>query len=102
MFFIALAFGLVLVSYPLPTCPTMILTKVLIPLGTVSVVFAETHHLFSGFFSGSTIAGIEFDDLSSSLTLVKNISSEASGSKWITLDVRHHDFSIDADILADN
>ncbi|KAI8665301.1 hypothetical protein NCS56_00965800 [Fusarium sp. Ph1] len=66
----------------------MILTRVLIPLGTVSVVFAETHHLFSGFFSGSTIAGIEFDDLSSSLTLVKNISSEASGSKWITLDAR--------------
>ncbi|RSL55216.1 hypothetical protein CEP54_009483 [Fusarium duplospermum] len=66
----------------------MILTRVLIPLGTISVAFAETHHLFSGFFSGSTIAGIEFDDNSSSLSLVKNISSEASGSKWITLDGR--------------
>lgn len=79
----------------------MILTRVLIPLGTVSVAFAETHHLFSGFFSGSTIAGIEFDDISSSLTLVKNISSEASGSKWITLDVRHYNFFIDSDILVD-
>ncbi|KAI8675839.1 hypothetical protein NCS57_00486400 [Fusarium keratoplasticum] len=66
----------------------MILPRVLIPLGTISVAFAETHHLFSGFFSGSTIAGIEFDDTASSLTLVKNISSEASGSKWITIDTR--------------
>lgn len=51
-------------------------------------VLADVHYLYSGFFAGSTIAGIEFDDAALSLTLVSNFSAnEASGSKWITLDV---------------
>lgn len=49
---------------------------------------ADTHYFYSGFFSGSTIVGVEFDDETSSLTLVNNITTDASsGSKWIHLDV---------------
>ncbi|KAJ3546714.1 hypothetical protein NM208_g1866 [Fusarium decemcellulare] len=62
------------------------LPRLLIPFGAVSVL-AETHHFFSGFFAGSTIAGIEFDVETSSLTLTKNISATVdTGSKWISLD----------------
>ncbi|QGI70556.1 hypothetical protein CEK26_002891 [Fusarium fujikuroi] len=64
------------------------LPRNLFPLLAVSAV-AEVHHLFSGFFSGSRIAGIEFDDEALSLSLVKNISSASDdGSKWIALDAR--------------
>ncbi|KAF9881539.1 carboxy-cis, cis-muconate cyclase [Colletotrichum karsti] len=50
---------------------------------------ADTHYFFSGFFSGNTIVGVEFDDEKSSLTLVNNITTDASsGSKWIALDSR--------------
>ncbi|TQN67779.1 Carboxy-muconate cyclase [Colletotrichum shisoi] len=50
---------------------------------------ANTHYFFSGFFSGSTIVGVEFDDQTHSLTLKKNIATDASaGSKWIALDSR--------------
>ncbi|KAJ0359480.1 hypothetical protein COL154_008264 [Colletotrichum chrysophilum] len=50
---------------------------------------ADTHYFYSGFFSGSTIVGVEFDDETSSLTLVNNITTDASsGSKWIHLDSR--------------
>jgi carboxy-cis,cis-muconate cyclase len=51
-------------------------------------ILADTHYFFSGFFAGSTIVGVEFDDATSSLTLVNNITTDASsGSKWIALDV---------------
>ncbi|KAH7191641.1 hypothetical protein BKA60DRAFT_601589 [Fusarium oxysporum] len=64
------------------------LPRILFPLLAASAV-AEVHYLFSGFFSGSTIAGIEFDDEAHSLSLVKNISSASDdGSKWIALDAR--------------
>ncbi|KAK7415950.1 hypothetical protein QQX98_005523 [Neonectria punicea] len=64
------------------------LLRNLFPL-VIASALAEVHHLFSGFFSGSTIAGIEFDDAALSLTLVKNISSSSDdGSKWISLDAR--------------
>ncbi|KAG7406451.1 Carboxy-cis,cis-muconate cyclase [Fusarium oxysporum f. sp. rapae] len=64
------------------------LPRFLFPLLAASAV-AEVHYLFSGFFAGSTIAGIEFDDEALSLTLVKNISSASDdGSKWIALDAR--------------
>ncbi|WQF80559.1 Putative WD40/YVTN repeat-like-containing domain superfamily, lactonase, 7-bladed beta propeller [Colletotrichum destructivum] len=50
---------------------------------------ADTHYFFSGFFSGSTIVGVEFDDQTHSLTLKNNITTDASaGSKWIALDSR--------------
>ncbi|KAF5587005.1 carboxy-cis cis-muconate cyclase [Fusarium subglutinans] len=62
------------------------LPRTLFPLLAASTV-AEVHYLFSGFFSGSTIAGIEFDDEALSLNLVKNISAVSDdGSKWIALD----------------
>ncbi|KAI3553892.1 hypothetical protein CABS02_05930 [Colletotrichum abscissum] len=48
---------------------------------------ADSHYFFSGFFSGSTIVGVEFDDQTESLTLKNNISTGASsGSKWIHID----------------
>ncbi|GKT47488.1 carboxy-cis,cis-muconate cyclase [Colletotrichum spaethianum] len=50
---------------------------------------ADTHYFFSGFFSGSNIVGVEFNDQTQSLTLKKNITTDASsGSKWIALDSR--------------
>ncbi|WYZ45032.1 hypothetical protein EsH8_VIII_000348 [Colletotrichum jinshuiense] len=54
-----------------------------------SPALATTHYFFSGFFSGSTIVGVEFDDETHSLTLKNNITTDASsGSKWIALDSR--------------
>jgi len=51
-------------------------------------VLGDTHYFFSGFFSGTTVVGVEFDDLTNALTLVNNITISASGgSKWIALDV---------------
>ncbi|KUL88367.1 hypothetical protein ZTR_04886 [Talaromyces verruculosus] len=47
---------------------------------------AETHYLFSGFFNGTSIAALEFDDAKSSLDLVKNITINANSSKWISID----------------
>lgn len=61
----------------------------------VTPAIADTHYFFSGFFSGNTIVGVEFDDEKSSLTLVNNITTDAtSGSKWIALDVCifHYEF----------
>ncbi|KAF7534760.1 hypothetical protein G7054_g5952 [Neopestalotiopsis clavispora] len=48
---------------------------------------ADTHYFFAGSFSGTTIYGVEFDDAASTLTLVNNITTSASGgSKWINID----------------
>ncbi|PCG88384.1 Lactonase, 7-bladed beta propeller [Penicillium occitanis (nom. inval.)] len=47
---------------------------------------ADTHYLLSGFFSGASIAVLEFDDAKSSLNLVNNITINASSSRWISLD----------------
>ena len=60
---------------------------------TITPAFAipalgESHYFFSGFFAGTSIIGAQFDDVTSSLTLVNNISTDVTaGSKWITLDV---------------
>lgn len=55
----------------------------------IAPVLADSHYFFTGFFSGSTIVGVEFDDVASTLTLVNNITTDASsGAKWITLDVK--------------
>ena len=52
------------------------------------LALCDKHYFFSGFFAGSTIIGVEFDDVAESLTLVNNITTDASdGSKWIALDV---------------
>lgn len=53
-------------------------------------VLGESHYMFSGFFSGDTIVALEFEDTTSSLSIVQNVTTDASGgSKWIALDVRH-------------
>ncbi|KAE9968846.1 hypothetical protein EG328_007198 [Venturia inaequalis] len=63
-------------------------------LSLAVVVFATpaltaTYSFFAGSFSGSTIYGLEFDNTTSSLTLVKNITiNTTSGSKWIHMDSR--------------
>ncbi|KAF2177129.1 3-carboxy-cis,cis-mucoante lactonizing enzyme [Zopfia rhizophila CBS 207.26] len=50
-------------------------------------VLGDTHYFFSGFFAGTTIVGIQFDDATSTLSLVQNIIMQASeGSKWIAID----------------
>lgn len=51
---------------------------------------ADTHYFFAGSFAGTTVVGVEFDDAASTLTLVNNITTSASGgSKWINIDVGH-------------
>lgn len=51
-------------------------------------VLSAQHSFFSGFFAGSTIVHVEFDDLTNSLTLVNNITTlTSSGAKWIAIDV---------------
>lgn len=57
-------------------------------LALATLALGEPHYFFSGFFAGSTIVGIEFDDATSDLSLVNNITTQAtSGSKWIAIDV---------------
>lgn len=54
----------------------------------VTPVLCDTHYFFSGFFSGTAIVGVEFDEAASTLTLANNITTSAtSGSKWIAIDV---------------
>ncbi|KAF1929970.1 3-carboxy-cis,cis-mucoante lactonizing enzyme [Didymella exigua CBS 183.55] len=54
-----------------------------------ALVLGDSHYFFSGFFAGSTIVGVEFDDATSTLSLVNNITTKAtSGSKWIAIDER--------------
>jgi hypothetical protein len=70
--------------------PKMRLFCFLSLVALASPVLSATHYLYSGFFSGSTIVGIEFDDVASTLTIKNNITTQAeatSGSKWIALDV---------------
>ena len=65
-------------------------------MGKFSVIFvaacagfttADTHYLLSGFFSGTSIAALEFDDEKLSLNLIKNITIHSNSSRWISLDV---------------
>ncbi|KAF2126689.1 3-carboxy-cis,cis-mucoante lactonizing enzyme [Dothidotthia symphoricarpi CBS 119687] len=59
------------------------------PLAFATLAFGESHYFFSGFFAGSTIVGVTFDDATSTLSLVNNITTQAtSGSKWIAIDAR--------------
>ncbi len=54
----------------------------------VTPAFADTHYFFSGFFAGTAVVGVEFDEVASTLTLANNITTSASGgSKWIAIDV---------------
>ncbi|CAN9341655.1 unnamed protein product [Alternaria alternata] len=58
-------------------------------LAVVPKVLGDKHYFFSGFFAGNVIAGVEFDDSTNDLTLVNNITVNASeGSKWIAIDER--------------
>ena len=64
-------------------------------LAVVPKVLGDKHYFFSGFFAGNVIAGVEFDDSTNDLTLVNNITVNASeGSKWIAIDVRAQLFSL--------
>lgn len=49
--------------------------------------FGTVHHMFSGVFSGTDIYAIEFDNEANTLTLASNITTIASSSKWIAIDV---------------
>lgn len=49
---------------------------------------ADSHTLFAGFFSGTNLVRLEFDDSTNALTLVENITApNTSGQKWIAIDV---------------
>lgn len=52
------------------------------------LVAAETHNLYAGFFFGTNLVRLEFDDAASTLTIAENITTPyTSGQKWIALDV---------------
>ena len=54
----------------------------------VPIVSGDKYDFFSGFFSGTTIAKVQFDDSQNTLTMVNNITIPTSGgSKWIAIDV---------------
>lgn len=49
---------------------------------------ADTHYAYSGFFSGSVVVGLEFDDVANTLAVAQNFTVPSSnGQKWIALDV---------------
>lgn len=55
---------------------------------------ADTHTLYAGFFAGTTLVRLEFDDSTNALTLVENITApNTSGQKWIALDVNSNTVS---------
>lgn len=55
----------------------------------VAPALADTHFMYAGFFAGSNIVGLEYDDVTEALTLVNTTATSAtSGQKWISLDVR--------------
>ncbi|KAG8162897.1 hypothetical protein KVR01_007375 [Diaporthe batatas] len=50
---------------------------------------AASHTLFAGFFTGTNLVRLEFDDSTNALTLVENITAPGTSSqKWIALDSR--------------
>ncbi|KAL5385780.1 hypothetical protein DPSP01_004561 [Paraphaeosphaeria sporulosa] len=66
----------------------MRLSSSILLFAAVPTVLGDKHYFFSGFFSGSLIAGVEFDDATNNMTLVNNITIQSStGSKWIAIDV---------------
>ena len=63
-------------------------SQILSIISLTKLALGETHYLYSGFFAGSTLVGVEFDDSTSTLSLVNNITIQTtSGSKWIAIDV---------------
>ncbi|KAF2646077.1 3-carboxy-cis,cis-mucoante lactonizing enzyme [Massarina eburnea CBS 473.64] len=66
----------------------MVSSKAAVVAALAAPALADSHYFFTGFFSGSTIVGVEFDDAASTLTWKQNISTNATGSKWIELDER--------------
>ncbi|KAJ5777258.1 hypothetical protein N7520_000504 [Penicillium odoratum] len=51
-----------------------------------SPVLGQIHHFYSGFFSGDSLYGIEFNEASSKLNVVYNGSLDLSSSKWVATD----------------
>lgn len=65
-------------------------TSMLVLGALTSQAFGTVHHLFWGVFSGADIYAIEFDDETNALTLVNNVTTNATSSKWIAIDVCGH------------
>ncbi|KAE8420814.1 hypothetical protein BDV36DRAFT_306303 [Aspergillus pseudocaelatus] len=58
-------------------------------------VLGNKHQLYSGFFSGSQLYGIQFDDETSTLIVINNITTNSSnGSKWIAIDERRENIYV--------
>ena len=63
-------------------------TLALAALAASSPALADSHYMFSGYFSTGNIVALEFDDVASTLTLAYNYTlPNSAGSKWISLDV---------------
>lgn len=50
-------------------------------------VIADIHYLYTGYFQQGVISGIEFDDETSTLTLLDNYTVTSGSSRWIAADV---------------
>ncbi|OAG09778.1 3-carboxy-cis,cis-mucoante lactonizing enzyme [Paraphaeosphaeria sporulosa] len=75
----------------------MRLSSSILLFAAVPTVLGDKHYFFSGFFSGSLIAGVEFDDATNNMTLVNNITIQSStGSKWIAIDERKQNLYVSA------
>ncbi|KAI1839753.1 hypothetical protein JX266_014035 [Neoarthrinium moseri] len=60
----------------------------LVVLAGASLAAAETHIMFTGFFSKPAIYALEFNDTAGTLTLIANNTVSATDPKWIALDAK--------------
>lgn len=63
-------------------------TSTLISAFLTGLAAAETHSMYAGFFGGTNLVRLEFDDATDTLSLAENISAPyTTGQKWIALNV---------------
>lgn len=68
----------------------MLLTRGILASALLSPsVLGHLHNFYTGFYSGNSLYGIQFDDVSSELNVVYNGSLDMQSSQWIATDVGH-------------
>ncbi|KAL4947991.1 hypothetical protein BDW69DRAFT_102971 [Aspergillus filifer] len=65
-------------------------------------VVGHLHNFYSGFYSGNSLYGIQFDELSSQLTVVYNGTLDVQSSQWIATDKLHRNLYIADDTRYDS
>lgn len=80
----------------------MVLAHGLISTFLTLPVLGQVHHFYSGYFSGDSLYGIEFNEQSSELSVIYNGTLDVSSSKWIATDVCHSWQGSEMDTLTNN